>query len=215
MVHHDEFVADEDVLPTSNPHVIEANLWRIPDLAEKFVYLNDDMYVVRPLAESIFFRRNDSPIAWLSKAPYANWAERETAYHGAWANLRALRPGTKILTHFPCALTKSGLKLAREHPDLRDLWSQTCRARDRSVHDIPPIGAAVNLGVADRRYEVGALPKALFKENIVRASTVEKLIALDLCFLCVNKQPLSRTLEFCKAVRRACGAWSSEWSINW
>jgi len=200
VVHHDEIFELAEGLPSFNSHAIEANLWRIPDLAEKFVYLNDDMYVLRHLTESVFFRA-DTPIAWCSKAPPRSWAERDTAYHRAWSNLQALLPGTRLLHHFPCALTKSSLRITSLR--LSDRWSQTCRVCVRSTHDIPPIGATVNLGVAEGRYDRGALPKSLMREAILKPSTVQGLLRRDLCFLCVNRQPFDRTRVFCDALR-AC-----------
>lgn len=42
-------------LPTFNSHVIESCLHRIPDLSEHFLYLNDDVFLARPLSKSFFF----------------------------------------------------------------------------------------------------------------------------------------------------------------
>ncbi len=44
-----------DALPTFNSHAIESALHRVPDLAEHFVYLNDDMLLGRPLGPERFF----------------------------------------------------------------------------------------------------------------------------------------------------------------
>lgn len=44
LVKHSEYI-DEKYLPTFSSHVIELNLHRIPDLSEKFVYFNDDMFL--------------------------------------------------------------------------------------------------------------------------------------------------------------------------
>ena len=38
-----------DALPTFNSHAIESALHRLPDLAEHFVYFNDDFFLGRPL----------------------------------------------------------------------------------------------------------------------------------------------------------------------
>mmetsp|Transcript_95208 Transcript_95208/g.165400 ORF Transcript_95208/g.165400 Transcript_95208/m.165400 type:complete len:357 (-) Transcript_95208:38-1108(-) len=42
-------------LPTYNSDSLESHLHRIPDLAEHFIYFNDDMYIGRPLEKSFFF----------------------------------------------------------------------------------------------------------------------------------------------------------------
>lgn len=45
-------------LPTFSSHVIELNLHRIPELSEKFIYMNDDFYPIRDMRASDFFRDN-------------------------------------------------------------------------------------------------------------------------------------------------------------
>ena len=55
VVRHDEFIPAE-YLPTYSSHAIEMNIHRIPGLAEHFIYFNDDMFLLRPMAESDFFR---------------------------------------------------------------------------------------------------------------------------------------------------------------
>ncbi len=54
-VSHEEIFLDPSVLPTFNSHAIEANLHRIPGLAEKFLYLNDDVFLCRNVEKSDFF----------------------------------------------------------------------------------------------------------------------------------------------------------------
>ena len=55
LVRHETFMP-HDALPTFNSCAIEAYLDRIPDLAERFVYFNDDMFVLRPLEPEFFFK---------------------------------------------------------------------------------------------------------------------------------------------------------------
>ena len=54
-VKHTDFLPPE-VLPTFSSHAIEMNMHRIPGLAEHFVYFNDDMFLLRPMPETAFFR---------------------------------------------------------------------------------------------------------------------------------------------------------------
>lgn len=51
----EEFFADPAALPTHNSHAVEAQLHRIPGLAEHFLYSNDDMFFGRPVHPSMFF----------------------------------------------------------------------------------------------------------------------------------------------------------------
>lgn len=53
-VNHDDVIPSE-FLPTFNSHVIETYLHHLPDLSERFVYLNDDVFIGRPLKKKFFF----------------------------------------------------------------------------------------------------------------------------------------------------------------
>lgn len=54
IVNHKDFIPKE-YLPTFSSHTIELNLHRIKDLAEHFVYFNDDMYLTKPVEPKDFF----------------------------------------------------------------------------------------------------------------------------------------------------------------
>ena len=56
IVRHEDYLPDE-YRPAFNSHPIELNLHRIKGLSERFVYFNDDMYLLRPVGENLFFRR--------------------------------------------------------------------------------------------------------------------------------------------------------------
>lgn len=55
LVSHKEFIPSE-FLPTYNSVVIERYFHRIPGLADKFVYFNDDFYMLRPVPKERFFQ---------------------------------------------------------------------------------------------------------------------------------------------------------------
>lgn len=55
IVKHTDFIPEE-YLPTFSSHAIEMNLHRIPDLAEHFVYFNDDMFMIKNMREEDFFK---------------------------------------------------------------------------------------------------------------------------------------------------------------
>lgn len=54
--HRTIFAGYEQFLPTFSSLGIETMLWRIPGLAERFIYLNDDFQLLRPVAAEDFFR---------------------------------------------------------------------------------------------------------------------------------------------------------------
>ncbi len=53
-VKHSDYIAAE-YLPTFSSHPIELNLHRIEGLSEKFVYFNDDVFLLAPMEEEDFF----------------------------------------------------------------------------------------------------------------------------------------------------------------
>ena len=55
VVSHREMFGDTGLLPTFNSQAIESRLHRIPGLAEHFLYLNDDVFLGRPVAPTMFF----------------------------------------------------------------------------------------------------------------------------------------------------------------
>jgi hypothetical protein len=54
--HRSIFSGFDEHLPTFSSPAIESVLWRIPGLAEHFIYLNDDFQMIRPVAVEDFFR---------------------------------------------------------------------------------------------------------------------------------------------------------------
>ena len=54
IVNHKDYMP-EDCLPTFSSHSIELSMHRIPDLAEHFIYFNDDIYLNNPTSPETFF----------------------------------------------------------------------------------------------------------------------------------------------------------------
>jgi hypothetical protein len=53
--HLDIFRGYEWATPTFNSLSIETMIWRIPELSEKFIYFNDDFFILREISPSAFF----------------------------------------------------------------------------------------------------------------------------------------------------------------
>ena len=64
IVDHSE-IMPESALPCFNSQALECCLHHIPDLAEHFIYSNDDMFIGRKLKPSFFFNRQGKPIVRL------------------------------------------------------------------------------------------------------------------------------------------------------
>lgn len=130
--HKEIYSGYEGYLPVFNSLSIETMLWRIPDLSEHYIYLNDDFLIVSPVTENDFFR-DGKAICYAE--PFSVLAARM---------LRAIKPrrkGHKIfgfkdsmlnaadvlgcnrtfpyIGHIPLAMKKSlQEKFYHEHPDL-------------------------------------------------------------------------------------------------
>ena len=55
LVNHKDYIPSQ-YLPTFSSHPIELNFHRIESLSERFIYFNDDMFVLKPTKETDFFR---------------------------------------------------------------------------------------------------------------------------------------------------------------
>ena len=57
IVNHKDFI-DRSFLPLFSPNPLEIFMHNIKGLSEKFVYLNDDTFFVRPILPERFFKQN-------------------------------------------------------------------------------------------------------------------------------------------------------------
>lgn len=55
-IKHSDYIPQQ-YLPTFNSHTIELNLHRIPELGERFVYFNDDTFLINHIPPERFFRK--------------------------------------------------------------------------------------------------------------------------------------------------------------
>ncbi|MFJ3309737.1 stealth family protein [Streptomyces sp. NPDC086549] len=143
VVDHREIFSDPAALPTFNSHAIESQLHHIPDLAEQFLYLNDDVFFGRPVRPDQFFHPNGLTKFFMSKAliPPGHIEPDDLPVDAAAKNSRGLiaqQFGTVIsqkMKHTPHALRRSVLAEIEEvYP--RAHWV-TQHARFRSPHDVP------------------------------------------------------------------------------
>ncbi|MEV6008838.1 stealth conserved region 3 domain-containing protein [Streptomyces sp. NPDC051976] len=117
VVSHRDIFENPAWLPTFNSHAIESQLHRIDGLAEHFLYLNDDVFIGRPLSAQSFFQSNGvakffrSPTA----VPPSEPSPDDEGYFAAAKNNRALlerafgRTATHGFLHAPHPLRRSVL----------------------------------------------------------------------------------------------------------
>ncbi|RWS17643.1 N-acetylglucosamine-1-phosphotransferase subunits alpha/beta-like isoform X3 [Dinothrombium tinctorium] len=66
IITHEEIFADKKHLPTFNSAAIEINLHRIPGLSQKFLYLNDDIFLAKPIFPDDFYTHSEGYKVYLS-----------------------------------------------------------------------------------------------------------------------------------------------------
>ena len=68
VISQDDLFNDKSILPTFNNCAVELLFHKIPGLSEKFVYLNDDMFILKKVTENDFFR-NGLPCITIAFSP--------------------------------------------------------------------------------------------------------------------------------------------------
>jgi hypothetical protein len=68
VVDHRDIFSDTSSLPVFNSHAIESQLHHIPGLADRYLYLNDDVFFGRPVTPELFFEGNGLSRFFVSRA---------------------------------------------------------------------------------------------------------------------------------------------------
>lgn len=76
-----------EALPCYNSVVIEYFLYKIPGLAEHFLYANDDMFIHTPVMPNFFFDARGYPIVRLQRALLGKWVNRIKRTFNIYTNI--------------------------------------------------------------------------------------------------------------------------------
>ncbi len=140
VVGHDQIFEDPANLPTFNSHAIEAQLYRIPGLAEHFIYMNDDVFLGQSASPGDFFTPAGQPRFFLSQQPIRCGGDQELPIDIAAKNNRSIiearfgRTISRKFKHAPHAQRRSTLELiAADNPEA---VARTAAARFRSPTDV-------------------------------------------------------------------------------
>ncbi|MCK0168574.1 stealth family protein [Jannaschia sp. S6380] len=155
--HAEAFGAHADLLPVFSSRSIETMIHRIPDLAERFLYLNDDIFVGRPMSEADYFdgdrpvlrghlRRFPNP--WLARLKRVVRGERPgyAAAQRAAARRVGRRDTYLLAEHQPHPMRRS--TLAEFFADDAQGLRAQAGHRFRSVAQVSPMGLASHLELA-------------------------------------------------------------------
>ena len=142
VVDHKDFMPAE-YLPTFNSHALTANLHRIADIAEHFLYLNDDVFVGQPSSAETWFKDGALRLRYTaSPVPARELLPADDTVYLPRHNVLALASKE----HWPII---DGMPEHGPHPIFRDvmfvLWQhfqvpleRTSQAKFRSATDINP-----------------------------------------------------------------------------
>ncbi len=119
IVDHRDIFRNPDHLPVFNSHAIESQLHHIDGLSEKYLYMNDDLFFMRPTTPELFFTGNGMSKFFPSTAPLdvAEPSARDLPV------LSAAKHGREFI------LTKHGRTVSHKfkhtpHPQLRSVLSE-------------------------------------------------------------------------------------------
>ncbi|HWL59471.1 MAG TPA: stealth family protein [Microbacteriaceae bacterium] len=142
IVRSSEFFTDPEALPTFNSHAIEAQLHHIPELAEHFLYSNDDMFFGRPVTPAMFFSPGGITrfVEATVRIGLGETGPERTGHDNAMRVNRALlrerfgRLITRHLEHCPAPLRRS--VMAELEAAFPDEFARTAGSPFRSPSDI-------------------------------------------------------------------------------
>ena len=154
--HRDAFKEHADLLPVFSSRSIETVIYRIPDLAEHFLYLNDDIFVGRkmnaedyfdqgiPIIRGNYRRFPNSLTQWLK----SKWRDTRPGYSAAQrdaAHLVGHRKAYLVAEHQPHPMRRSTFKRYYENREAE--LREQIRHRFRTAEQVSPIGMSNHLEI--------------------------------------------------------------------
>jgi hypothetical protein len=140
LVDHTDII-ESSALPTFSPRPITARMHRIEGLSEHFLYLNDDMVLMRELAPELFFAANGMSKFFLSRSTVPRTPSDLPHFGGRQVIQRLLRQRydvhvARTFRHAPYAMRRGTLE--RMHRYFGGHLDATVHRPFRSADDIIP-----------------------------------------------------------------------------
>ena len=155
-VDHADILPPPSCTPVFNSHAIETALHKIPGLSEHFIYMNDDVFVLRPIQPSHFFTVDNKIFSridtWATLGVILSMHDIIPSMKlsgAAYANLRKHLGRVFVPAHTPHALSKTLMQECEEM--WPSLWRKTACSKFRHEEDIPPVAMSLAWGAAQGR----------------------------------------------------------------
>lgn len=189
-----------DKLPTFNSLSIETVLWRIPGLANSFIYFNDDCFLIKAVQPDQFFKDGKVVLRGtfrplmkprlekkLKRSLGLGRPSRRTLQSEA-AILVGLREQYLSVDHIPHPMRVSTFHdYFSAHPEL---MRRNASFPLRQVTQLWPIGLANHLEIKHNCAEISATPTSLYLDSTASEQDIDVLLQIesrpDCRFLCVQ-----------------------------
>jgi hypothetical protein len=192
-------------LPTFNSQSIEAHLHRLPDLAEHFLYFNDDMMIANPMHWSTLWTAEGRPIYTMSgMVPTGPKISTMSKHQMAWINngtiLNKLFSSSRAEQreypmHQACPMLKSSFEEIWALDGLRVYIEQTSAAKFRSTSDLYIVGFLVywniykQKGIKNSAFRPSSMVSHFYhevKDNSDPVQIFREVILRKPTLMCVN-----------------------------
>jgi hypothetical protein len=143
VVDHREIFKNPLDLPTFNSHAIESQIHRIPNLGNKYIYLNDDFLFGRPVNPFLFFDEYNRSRFFYTRAVTIPEGAPKASDRGVDAAAKNAREQifnrfgvyvTRKFKHTPVPIIKDVVQ--RMEGDFPEVFQRTAAARLRSATDV-------------------------------------------------------------------------------
>jgi hypothetical protein len=188
VVDHREIFKNPSNLPTFNSHAIESQIHRIPNLSDKYLYLNDDFLFGRPVNPFLFFDEYNRSRFFYTRAVTIPEGVPKASDRGVDAAAKNAREQifkkfgvyiTRKFKHTPVPMIKDVVHRMEE--DFPDVFQKTAAARLRSSTDVCVSGSfyfhyASVIGRAcegDLRYDYLDFHSSNFASKLRRVTTYD------------------------------------------
>ncbi len=199
VIDHREIFTYPKVLPVFNSHAIESQLHHIPGLSDRYLYLNDDCFFLRPTEPELFYTGNGLAKHFPSIVPIDvdGWSPRDLPIISAAKQGRDYllekygRTVTHRMQHAPYAQLRPLLeKMERNAPDM---FAQVAASRFRAPDDfsIPASLHHFDAYAQGRSVEgtIGYQFVDLAREDLtLQLGRIARRTDLDVC--CINETDL-------------------------